>query len=170
MRYPLSPLRLVQLRSPSHSTPLRSYIMSSRALSSRASAVLSALDLSLDSSISGVYDGQWRGSGPEVESRCPATGEVIGRIKTVSVAPIFRTAGPTSHVLIIARPPYRKHKRPSKHLSKLPRSFEKCQVQNEVKSFDRFEKYSLQRWMPWVIWSVSRWARSSQRVKGRYKR
>jgi hypothetical protein len=58
--------------------------MSSRLLSSRASAVLSALGIPIDKPISGVYDGRWGGTGPEVESRCPATGEVIGRIKTVS--------------------------------------------------------------------------------------
>jgi aldehyde dehydrogenase family 7 protein A1 len=45
---------------------------------------LSALDLPVDSVIPGVYDGQWKGSGEVVESKCPATGEVIGRIRTVS--------------------------------------------------------------------------------------
>lgn len=56
-----------------------------RFLSSRASRVLSALSLPVDGTIQGVYDGQWKGSGPEVESKCPATGEVIGRIRTVSI-------------------------------------------------------------------------------------
>jgi len=55
-----------------------------RSLSTRASRVLSALDLPTDSVIPGVYDGQWKGSGEVVESKCPATGEVIGRIRTVS--------------------------------------------------------------------------------------
>jgi len=55
-----------------------------RSLSTRASRVLSALDLPIDSVIPGVYDGQWKGSGEVVESKCPATGEVIGRIRTVS--------------------------------------------------------------------------------------
>jgi hypothetical protein len=55
-----------------------------RGLSTRASRVLSALDLPVDSVIPGVYDGQWKGSGEVVESKCPATGEVIGRIRTVS--------------------------------------------------------------------------------------
>jgi len=56
-----------------------------RGLSTRASRVLSALDLPVDSVIPGVYDGQWKGSGEVVESKCPATGEVIGRIRTVSL-------------------------------------------------------------------------------------
>ena len=55
-----------------------------RHLSTRASRVLSALSLPTEGPIPGVYDGQWRGSGPIVESKCPATGEVIGRIRTVS--------------------------------------------------------------------------------------
>ena len=54
-----------------------------RGLSTRASRILSALDLPIDSVIPGVYDGQWKGSGEVVESKCPATGEVIGRIRTV---------------------------------------------------------------------------------------
>jgi len=56
-----------------------------RGLSTRASRVLSALDLPVDSVIPGVYDGQWKGSGEVVESKCPATGEVIGKIRTVSL-------------------------------------------------------------------------------------
>lgn len=58
----------------------------SRALSTRASGVLSALGLPTDQPIQGVYDGQWGGSGPVVESHCPTTGEVIARVQTVSVA------------------------------------------------------------------------------------
>lgn len=58
-----------------------------RALSSRASGVLSALGLSTDAPIPGVYDGKWGGSGPLVESHCPTTGEVIARVQTVSLLP-----------------------------------------------------------------------------------
>lgn len=56
----------------------------SRALSTRASGVLSALGLPTDKPIQGVYDGKWGGSGPVVESLCPTTGEVIARVQTVS--------------------------------------------------------------------------------------
>ncbi|KAK8850381.1 hypothetical protein IAR55_004299 [Kwoniella newhampshirensis] len=59
-----------------------------RLLSTRAQRVLSALDLPTDTSspISGVFDGQWRGSGDELVSRCPATGEILGRIKTATMS------------------------------------------------------------------------------------
>lgn len=57
-----------------------------RGLSTRASRVLSALNLPIDQVIPGVYDGQWKGSGEVVETKCPATGEVIGRIRSVSPA------------------------------------------------------------------------------------
>ena len=53
--------------------------------------MLSALDLPIDSVIPGVYDGQWKGSGEVVESKCPATGEVIGRIRTVSSLSFIRS-------------------------------------------------------------------------------
>ena len=57
-----------------------------RPLSSRASAVLKALDLPTDGqTVQGVYDGSWGGSGPVVETTCPATGEVLARVVTVSV-------------------------------------------------------------------------------------
>jgi aldehyde dehydrogenase family 7 protein A1 len=58
-----------------------------RPLSSRASAVLDALDIptSGTAEVSGVYDGAWGGSGDILESRCPATGEVLARVKTVCV-------------------------------------------------------------------------------------
>lgn len=56
----------------------------SRALSSRASGVLSALGLPTDAPIAGVYDGKWGGSGPVVESHCPTTGEVIARVQTAT--------------------------------------------------------------------------------------
>lgn len=57
-----------------------------RALSSRATQVLQAVGLPTDgSSIPGVYDGSWGGSGEIIETLCPATGEVIGRVQTVSL-------------------------------------------------------------------------------------
>lgn len=58
-----------------------------RALSDRASRILSALDIPLPSfgEIPGVYDGTWRGSGDVLKSICPATGEVLGYVRSVSV-------------------------------------------------------------------------------------
>ena len=65
-----------------------------RGLSSRAAQVLSALDLPTDgSSIPGVYDGRWGGTGPAIESKCPATGEVIGRVSTVSICLLAKRLG-----------------------------------------------------------------------------
>ncbi|WVQ85991.1 hypothetical protein IAT38_008159 [Cryptococcus sp. DSM 104549] len=62
--------------------------MPSRALSTRAKEILSAVGLPTDSSapIPGVYDGEWKGSGEEILSKCPATGEVLGRITSATVA------------------------------------------------------------------------------------
>ncbi|KAA1478507.1 NAD-aldehyde dehydrogenase [Dentipellis sp. KUC8613] len=54
-------------------------------LSTRASAVLSALDIPTDPiELDGVYDGEWKGSGDILESICPATGEVLARVKSAS--------------------------------------------------------------------------------------
>ena len=57
----------------------------SRALSSRANAVLSALDIPTAKEIPGVYDGTWTGTGEVFESVCPTTGEVLARVQGVSV-------------------------------------------------------------------------------------
>ena len=57
----------------------------SRRLSSRASAVLSALDIpTTPTELPGVYDGEWKGSGEVFQSVCPATGEVLAHVKSVS--------------------------------------------------------------------------------------
>ena len=58
---------------------------STRHLSTRAATILNALDLSTNVEIPGVYDGSWGGSGDLLESKCPTTGEVLGRVKTVSL-------------------------------------------------------------------------------------
>jgi aldehyde dehydrogenase family 7 protein A1 len=72
---------------------------SRRYLSSRATRVLSALNLpGPETPLSGVYDGQWKGSGEEMVSKCPATGEVIGRIRSVSDNSILRTPHRVIHV------------------------------------------------------------------------
>lgn len=55
-----------------------------RSLSTRASTILSTLGIPTTSELSGVYDGQWRGSGEVFESVCPTTGEILARVKSVS--------------------------------------------------------------------------------------
>ncbi|PPQ92496.1 hypothetical protein CVT25_010329 [Psilocybe cyanescens] len=57
-----------------------------RLLSTRASNILSSLGISTTGEISGVYDGQWRGSGDVMNSVCPTTGEVLARVKSASPA------------------------------------------------------------------------------------
>jgi hypothetical protein len=75
----LNTMLLVQRTLGKFSTPL------SRRLSSRASAVLSALDIpTTPTELPGVYDGEWKGSGEGFQSVCPATGEVLAHIKSVS--------------------------------------------------------------------------------------
>jgi hypothetical protein len=59
---------------------------------------LSAVGLPTDGSpIKGVYDGEWRGSGSELLSKCPATGETLGRVLGVRVV----AASATETALII---------------------------------------------------------------------
>lgn len=61
--------------------------LNTRCLSSRASSVLNALDLPASDAaeLPGVYDGAWGGSGELFESVCPATGEVLARVRSVRV-------------------------------------------------------------------------------------
>jgi len=54
-----------------------------RGLSGRASGIFSSLDISSSEELSGVYDGEWRGSGEILKSLCPTTGEVLARVKSV---------------------------------------------------------------------------------------
>ncbi|OCF58450.1 aldehyde dehydrogenase family 7 member A1 [Kwoniella mangroviensis CBS 10435] len=59
-----------------------------RYLSTRASKILSSLDLPTDTNttIPGCFDGtSWKGSGEELISRCPATGEILGRVRGASI-------------------------------------------------------------------------------------
>lgn len=56
----------------------------SRGLSSRASTILSSLGISTTDELSGVYDGEWRGSGEIFKSICPTTGETLARVKTAT--------------------------------------------------------------------------------------
>lgn len=62
---------------------LRTRTTPSRHLTTRAAAILNALDLPTNAEIPGVYDGAWGGSGDLLESKCPTTGEVLGQVKTV---------------------------------------------------------------------------------------
>ncbi|KAF9078592.1 NAD-aldehyde dehydrogenase [Rhodocollybia butyracea] len=71
------------------------HIRAKRCLSSRASGILSALNISLDKDIEGVYDGEWKGSGDIIESSCPATGEVLARVKTASPAEVLEALAKT---------------------------------------------------------------------------
>lgn len=59
-------------------------LLGARSLSTRASTILSALDIPIAAELPGVYDGQWSGSGDVVESVCPTTGEVLARVRSVS--------------------------------------------------------------------------------------
>ncbi|KAF9530542.1 NAD-aldehyde dehydrogenase [Crepidotus variabilis] len=63
----------------------------SRALSTRASTVLQSLGLPTSGELAGVYDGQWKGSGEVMESRCPATGEVLANVRTASPQELHET-------------------------------------------------------------------------------
>lgn len=60
-----------------------------RNLSSRASTILSSLDISTTDEVSGVYDGTWGGTGEVIESVCPTTGEVLARVTSVSISPFL---------------------------------------------------------------------------------
>ncbi|EEB97705.1 hypothetical protein MPER_02924, partial [Moniliophthora perniciosa FA553] len=55
-----------------------------RNISTRASGILSALNIPTTGEIHGVFDGQWKGSGEVMQSLCPTTGEVLARVKTAT--------------------------------------------------------------------------------------
>lgn len=63
---------------------VRGASLARRSLSSRASTILSALDIPTSTEISGVYDGEWKGTGDVFESKCPTTGEILARVQSVS--------------------------------------------------------------------------------------
>jgi hypothetical protein len=66
--------------------PLSTVPLSRRCgLSSRASAVLSSLDIpTTPTELPGVYDGEWKGSGDSFQSICPTTGEILAHVKSVN--------------------------------------------------------------------------------------
>jgi aldehyde dehydrogenase family 7 protein A1 len=55
-----------------------------RVLSTRASTILSSVGIPTTGEISGVYDGQWKGSGDLFSSICPTTGETLATVRTAS--------------------------------------------------------------------------------------
>ena len=63
----------------------------SRSLSTRASGVLSALDIPISGEIPGVYDGQWKGSGDVFQSVCPTSGEVLAHVRSASPTELHET-------------------------------------------------------------------------------
>ena len=71
-----------------------------RALSTRASEVLSRLSINSTTELSGVYDGQWRGSGDVQESVCPTTGEVLARVRTASPSEVQETLAKTREAYV----------------------------------------------------------------------
>ena len=67
----------------------RRLLQRTRSLSTRASQILSSLDITPGTVVSGVYDGQWSGSGEILQSRCPTSGEVLAEVASVSPSPAF---------------------------------------------------------------------------------
>ncbi|KIM41628.1 hypothetical protein M413DRAFT_445600 [Hebeloma cylindrosporum] len=63
----------------------------SRALSTRASTILSSLDIPTTGEIPGVYNGSWEGSGDVLTSTCPATGEELARVVSASPKELHET-------------------------------------------------------------------------------
>lgn len=79
------PLRMAPIATASRAPLVKGNgITTVRMLSSRATAIFEALELPTGETLPGVYDGAWGGTGEIIESKCPATGEVIGRVQTVS--------------------------------------------------------------------------------------
>lgn len=73
-----------------------------RCLSSRASAILSSLDIptSGKAELPGVFNGTWGGSGEPLKSVCPSTGETLAYVATVCVS-IPGVYGVNSAMLIV---------------------------------------------------------------------
>lgn len=74
-----------------------------RGLSSRASNILSSLGISTTEELSGVYDGEWRGSGEIFKSVCPTTGETLARVKTATPQELHDALGRTREAYTIFR-------------------------------------------------------------------
>ncbi|KAL5520618.1 hypothetical protein ACEPAF_2619 [Sanghuangporus sanghuang] len=78
--------RLARISSRGSLTLPRTRLSTTRCLSSRARNVLGALDIPTSDGVElpGVYDGTWGGCGEVSESVCPATGEVLARVRSAS--------------------------------------------------------------------------------------
>ncbi|KAB5588786.1 hypothetical protein CTheo_7773 [Ceratobasidium theobromae] len=87
----LSRIRATALRN----APLRV----SAPLSTRATKILSALDIPTGGEVHGVYDGTWGGSGGILKSACPSTGEQLAAVTTA-------TPGETQRAIERAREAY----------------------------------------------------------------
>ena len=67
--------------------------------------MLGALDIpTTPIELPGVYDGEWKGSGDVFQSVCPATGEVLAHVKSVSWA-VMCSALLLSLMLVVGRVP-----------------------------------------------------------------
>ena len=67
--------------------------------------MLGALDIpTTPIELPGVYDGEWKGSGDVFQSVCPATGEVLAHVKSVSWA-VLCSAPLLSLMLVVGRVP-----------------------------------------------------------------
>jgi aldehyde dehydrogenase family 7 protein A1 len=77
-----------------------------RGLSSRASTILSSLGISTTEELSGVYDGEWKGSGEIFKSICPTTGETLARIKTATPQELHDALGRTREAYTVFRSAY----------------------------------------------------------------
>lgn len=66
--------------------------------------MLSALDIpTTPIDLPGVYDGEWKGSGEVFQSVCPATGEVLANVKSVSCNICLACCSSSSTMLVAAR-------------------------------------------------------------------
>ncbi|RDB23697.1 Alpha-aminoadipic semialdehyde dehydrogenase [Hypsizygus marmoreus] len=74
-----------------------------RGLSTRASTILSALDISTTEELLGVYDGQWKGSGDIFTSVCPTTGETLARVKTATPQELHEALARTREAYTVFR-------------------------------------------------------------------
>lgn len=79
-------------------------LQSARSLSTRASAILSSLDIPAGAAeLPGVYDGQWSGSGDVLESVCPTTGEVLARVRSATPHELHEALGKSKEAYLHLR-------------------------------------------------------------------
>ena len=67
--------------------------------------MLGALDIPTSPiELPGVYDGQWKGSGEIFQSVCPATGEVLAHVKSVSCSVCSVCRCPSCLMMLVTAP------------------------------------------------------------------